>query len=330
MARINVAVLRGGPSAEYEPSLKTGGAVLEYLPDDKYALHDILIDKTGQWHKNGIQVNESTVLQNTDIVFNALHGEYGEDGGVQRTLEKYGVPYTGSNATCSHICFDKARTHDALKNIPGIKMPEYARIKKSDVKDGDYTRVANDIFNAFGPPYIVKPLRGGSSIGVTISSTVQQLPQVLHDTLNEFNSVIVQQYVEGKEATCGIIENFRGEDYYALPPVEIAKTNNEKHFSYEKKYESDDHHMCPANLSEIEKRIIEEVSKRAHKTLGARHYSRSDFIVAPHGVYFLETNTLPALTKTSLLPTSLETIGSDTAEFLEHIIQEILKKKKRV
>src|SRR3989338_10160805 len=154
MARTVVGILRGGTSSEYNLSLKTGAVMLSALPEERYETKDILIDKAGMWHMRGIPADPVRALSHVDVVLNALHGGVGEDGTVQRMLERVGVPYAGSRALSSGLSMNKVRAREVLKNA-GIQM---ARAVSFSLENQMSTRdMAEAIFSAFGPPYVVKP-----------------------------------------------------------------------------------------------------------------------------------------------------------------------------
>jgi len=325
MSRISVGVLRGGPSNEYEVSLVTGAAVLEYLNEEKYDVKDILIDNKGIWHSRGLPVTPDRALQNVDVVFNAMHGEYGEGGAAQRILDTHRIPYTGSGVFGSALAMDKGRTKAHVGNLEGVKMPGHVILHLDDIKDS-MQDAAQRIFSQFGPSYIVKPLRGGSSLGILIAESVAALPGVLTQVFANTDSVIVEQFIRGKEGTCGVVENLRNEQLYSLPPVEILAQKKSGFWDYESKYDDEHELVCPGNFTETEKRIMQNAAKSVHQALGLNHYSRSDFIIAPSGIYFLEVNTLPGLTPTSLLPKSIDAVGMQFSDFLDHLLQLSLKK----
>ena len=324
MSRINVAVLRGGPSTEYDVSLASGGAVLQNLSEEKYDAKDILISRDGIWHSRGLEVSPDRALQNIDVAFVALHGEYGEDGTVQKILDAHGIPYTGSGVFSSAIAMNKGRARAHIGEIEGVLMPEYVVVRYDDVIDS-LQEAAQQVFAQFGPNYIVKPLRGGSSVGIQLADSVASLPGVLAEIFETTDAVIVEQFIRGKEGTCGVVENLREEELYSLPPVEILVPEGKMLFDYESKYDGETEHVCPANFTTSEKERIQDAARAVHKALNLEHYSRSDFIVAPSGIYFLEVNTLPELTPTSLLPRSLEAVGIQFPDFLDHLVTLALK-----
>ncbi len=321
MSKVRVAVLRGGPSSEYEISLKTGAAVLEHLPE-KYQGEDILISKNGDWHKDGGVISPLYVAHHYDVVWNALHGSYGEDGKVQHVLESLQVPFTGSKAYPSAAAMNKLVAKDYFRQH-GIRTPYAVHVEKS--ADADF--VAQEIFKKISPPWVVKPAASGSSLGITIARTLSQLVQGMHEAFTHCDSIFVEQYIKGREATCGVVDQFRGREHYALLPLEIIPPDNKEFFDYESKYDGTTEELCPGRFHEVTKRKIEELAVLIHTALGLRHYSRSDFIVTPRGIYALEVNTLPGLTTECPLPKALKAIGSSYAHFLDHVLTLALREK---
>ncbi|MDP2650393.1 MAG: hypothetical protein Q8P16_02400, partial [bacterium] len=275
MGRVNVAVLRGGPPGEYEVSLKTGGAVLKHLPEERYNVRDILIAKDGMWHSHGLPATPVRALAGIDVVFNALHGEYGEGGKVQRLLDSHHIPYTGSGVFGSSIAMDKARTRVHVGKIPGVKMPAHFVLRREEVED-DYSGAAARIFSRMGPPYVLKPLRGGSSVGIVIVRAIHELPRVLFEVFNGNSAVLVEEFIRGKEATCGVVEGLRNERLYKLPPIEVLVPEGADFWDYESKYDGITTEVCPGNFTSEEKQVIQDAAHTVHGALGLRHYSRSD------------------------------------------------------
>ncbi len=319
---MRVGVLRGGKSSEYEVSLRTGQSVLKHLPEH-YQAKDILIDKSGQWHLGGLPITPAQAARQVDVFFNAMHGEFGEDGQVQRLLEELSVPYTGSESAASALGMNK----EAAKNIfrqAGLKVPPGMVVEATS--GFDPVETAKLIFQKISPPWVVKPVDRGSSVGLAFARTVGELAQALADASAYSDALLVEHYLRGREATCGVVDGFRGQSTYALPPVEIRKPGAKSIWTYEDKYSGATEEICPATFPEAEKKLIEELSVKAHEALGLRHYSRSDFIITPHGIYLLETNSLPGLTAESLLPKALAAIGTSYADFLDHVIKLAVKK----
>ncbi|MDP1624998.1 MAG: D-alanine--D-alanine ligase [bacterium] len=323
--KIRVAVLRGGPSSEYEVSLKTGEEVLRHLPSDRYQGVDVFIDKSGVWHVHGIERKPADALNHVDVAFVALHGQFGEDGKIQRILEHLGIPYTGSQAFPSAIAMNKHLTKGALTRLKDkVKLAFHKIYNKEEVEN----KGAHVIFREVMMPAIVKPNASGSSHGVSLVRTYPELEAALSKALEHSDSVMVEELIEGREATCGVVEGFRGQSHYTLLPVEIIPHESADFFDYSAKYGGGTQEICPGNFTDETKRKIQEAAEAVHKELGLRHYSRSDFMVHPRrGVYFLEVNTLPGLTSESLLPKSVRAVGSTFPEFLDHVIQLSLKQR---
>ncbi len=332
---IRVGVIRGGVSPEYEVSLLTGANVISHLKSEKlkekYKPIDIFIDRNGVWHKNGLPVSFEKISEGVDVIWNALHGDYGEDGKVQQVLDHWKIPYTGSEAFPSALAYHKGLAKDQF-NFHNIKTPKHILLPvyQEDI-DGpfrDYAhKKAEEIFRKIPPPWIVKPFSGGSSVGIHVCKDNLSLLYALKDVALTGASVMVEELITGKEATVGVIEGFRGQKLYALPTIEIRIPKHKSHFDYGAKYNGESEEICPGNFKREEKDILEKVAKEIHEKLGLRHYSRSDFIVNPKkGIYALEVNTLPGLTDASLLPKGLEAVGATMPEFIDHILKKALNR----
>lgn len=324
MSRARVAVLRGGPSDEYDVSLRTGGAVLESLDSDEFEPLDIVITKNGEWLHDGRTRYPESIIPAVDVVFIALHGAYGEDGALQRALDRFGVPYTGSGAYASGLAMHKGFTKDHLKNT-NILLPHHYIIQNGDGISPH--RHAGHIREQFGPEYIIKPTCSGSSIGISLVSDTRILGDSIAEALTHESEIIVEEYIRGREVTCGVIERFRSHDLYALPVIEIVPPPSSQFFSHAVKYTGETQEICPASFSTSEKMQIEESAKSVHRELNLRQYSRADFIKAPNGLYFLEVNTLPGLTNESLFPKALSAVGSSHKEFVSHLIHDALAQR---
>jgi len=316
--KTRVGVLRGGPSPEYEVSLSTGRNILANLPEEYLPL-DIFISREGVWHDRGLERSPGKILQEVDVVINGLHGKYGEDGEVQRLMDHFGVPYTGSGALASAISMNKITSKKIYKNN-FLKTPLFTVILFEDL-----TREAiKEVYDNMISPFVVKPSSAGSSVGVYIVSSLPELEEAVIAAARYSPAVLVEEYIGGKEATCGIIEGFRNTDYYPLLPIEIRPKNS--FFDYDSKYsENGAEEICPGSFSDKEMEDIRNIAIAAHKALGLRHYSRSDFIIHPkRGIFILETNSLPGLTEKSLIPKALAAAGSNIKEFLSHLLSKVL------
>ncbi len=317
MSRSVVGVIRGGTSPEYDISLKTGTAMLRALPEDIYDVRDIFIDKQGLWHSRGMPVEPARALSNIDVALNALHGGIGEDGTVTRILERAGVPYTGSRPLSQALALNKARAR-AILTDNNIQMPCGYGFNHGQFRDTG--EISQFIFSKFAPPYIVKPATQGSSVGIRMAFTIIELPDVVGDVLDEYGSAIVEEYIDGEEASVGVIEDFRGEEFYVLPPAHVLYPE-EAPFLHFRHHTSDDlRHLVPASFSDVEKAALMDAARAAHKALGLSHYSRADFILTRRGPYLLEVDALPHLYEGSAFHQKLEAVGSSIKELLEHII----------
>lgn len=313
--KTRVGVLRGGLGTEYDVSLNTGGSVIGAIPKDKYDVFDVLITKDGEWHVNGLPFMKSKLADRFDVVFNALHGEYGEDGKVQRELDNFNVPYTGSKTFASALAMNKAISKHYFK-LGGLLTPEYVVIKNTD----DLRLSIAIAFERLSSPFIIKPLSAGSSVGVSIATELDDLQDQVIKLLREYKAVLIEEQIKGREVTCGVIDSMESSDPYPLSVIEIAIPDGTGFFCYEDKYGGTVKEICPANLLQSTAKKIQENAVRAHKALGMRHYSRSDFILSEHGLYVLETNSLPGLTEQSLLPKSLKVDGLELPEFLDYVL----------
>ena len=322
MTKTRVGVIRGGVGSEYEISFKTGSSVLKNIPQDKYSVFDVLITKDKQWHLNGFPITLAKLANNVDVIFNALHGEYGEDGTVQRELEQFGIPYTGSSAFSSAAAMNKAIAKYYFKQ-GGMMIPQSSVVKS----DEDIEVSALRIFRKMPGPYVVKPASSGSSIGVLIVNNFESLVGALKETLESYAMAIVEEHIRGREITCGVIDGMMSGEPYATLPVEIIPPEGSKFFNYEVKYSGDTLEVCPANLLSSTTKKIQEHAIRAHKSLGMRHYSRSDFILSKRGLYILETNSLPGLTQESLFPKALSSAGLELPEFFDYVLTLALEGK---
>lgn len=310
-----VGVLRGGPSREHEVSLKSGAAILANLPEDRFVSRDIYIDRQGVWHDRGRPTPPERILRQVDVVLNGLHGEYGEDGEVQKLLERFGVPYTGSDSFGSYLAMHKVMAKVRAQEA-GLLTPESHYIERAE----DIADAARDIIRTFHQPVVVKPVGWGSSVGVSVvgghAPVLAAIEKLFADGVS---AVLVEEYIRGREATVGVVEGLRGETLYVLPTIEILPPVD-GFFSYDAKYSGETREICPGNFSRVSTEELQRAAKVMHRALGLRHYSRSDFMVTPKGIYYLETNTLPGLTEQSLLPKSLKAVGVSFKDFLSHLV----------
>lgn len=294
------------------------------LPDDLFVTRDIYVDKQGVWHERGLPITPDRVLPFLDAAVICIHGAYGQDGEVQKILDRFNVPYTGPDPLhafhASHKVIAKEHAREA-----GILTPRYVFAQTPE----EASAAASEAVRSFHQPVIVKPVDSGSSVGVSVVGGYQPVYDAIQDLFNEgAHGVIVEELIRGTEATVGIVEGLRGEALYALPPVEIVPPDDHEFFSYEAKYSGRSREIAPGRFSRDIADELMETARTMHQTLGQRHYSRSDFIVSKKGIYFIELNTAPAvgMTDASVMPKSLASVGVKISDFATHLVDLVLRK----
>ena len=317
-----VAVLRGGPSSEYDISLQTGKGVLDVLANESCHVRDIIISRGGDWVVEGFKKTPEQALVGVDIVFIALHGAYGEDGTVQRILDRLGVPYTGSGAYASALAMNKALTKDFLQQH-GIKMAKHLKLTRDGT--ANVRQAVEKVSELFGPEYIVKPVAGGSSLHTQAAHGSLELTKALEEAFLHTDAVLVEERIRGREATVGVLDKYRGIEHYTMPVIEIVPPATADFFAADVKYTGETEEICPGRFSAPERDELLAAAQKVHQVMGLRHYSRSDFIVRPDGVYFLEVNTLPGLTAASLFPKAIDAVGGTYRELITHLVNLALK-----
>ncbi|MFA5933608.1 MAG: hypothetical protein WC795_00045 [Candidatus Paceibacterota bacterium] len=318
MPKIRVGVLRGGISPEYDVSLQTGGTILEHLVgelSDKYKPVDLLITKDGLWHMNGAPVSIEKIHQNVDVVWNALHGTYGEDGRAVAILRKFGIPYTGSDGMPAVSALHKGLAKEFFL-MHGIKTPLHETAiapigEFSDWEIHDIARAkAREIFAKIPPSWVIKSLKGGSPLGIIIAKTFTELEDTLFTLFKNKKDLIVEEFIEGRQITSGVIEHYRGQRHYALLPQDLSGEG------------------VISKFSSGEREEIENLAQKIHQAFGLRHYSRSKFIIHPRkGIYTIETKALPEITGNTAISHSLESVGATLHHFIDHVIKLALDKK---
>lgn len=312
---INVGVLRGGISNEHDISLLSGENILHNLDTEKYHPVDIILQSNGSWLVDGKVQEMSDILTGIDFAFNILHGKYGEDGTIQNILKKAQVPYSGAGATASREAFDKNTTRKIIQKI-GFNVPHGILIRSEQEVDA----VQDLTF-----PLIIKPAQGGSSVGVTIANTLDEYRFGLQIAFTQDHQVLVEEYISGREATVGVIDGLDGQPCIALPPIEIIPPPKATFFNREVKYNGDTSERF-STFDQTTTAQLQEQARIAHTVLSMKDYSRSDFIVSPIGIYFLETNNAAGVgfTTESLFPKMLRQEDIEISDFLTQVIQHNL------
>ena len=307
---LKIGILGGGPSVEHEVSLASGRNVLKYINRKKYKPHFLLFTKNKKLFWGKKQIPFPLGLKKFDVIFNALHGTFGEDGTLQKILDREGIKYTGSGARASALGMDKWASKRLFKKA-GLAVPQsklFVGLPHSHILE-----------NVKMWQIIVKPRSGGSSVGVTIARSAAELRNKLREILR-VDDAIVEEYLPGKEFTAGVLEY--GGKLRALPIVEIKPKAKYKFFDYEAKYKTGaSEEIVPAKISKILARKIQNAALCAHKAVGAKTYSRSDFMLHNGKPYILEINTLPGLTKNSLVPKAARAAGISFTQLIGIIIE---------
>ncbi|MDP1689050.1 MAG: D-alanine--D-alanine ligase [bacterium] len=329
MAKSKVAILMGGPSSEHEVSIKSGLNVLKNLDSKKYNAIPIFIDTRGYWlfpGKKEHPLGEPEAILNLErlgvkAVVIALHGEYGEDGGVQSVLQAAKIPFTGSRSNQSALAMHKVLAGNALSQS-GLLIPETFEIKQRDWKKKPQ-EILKSIYNNFGTNVVVKPTNRGSSVGVSVVSIVRgnllPLQTAIEHAFSISRHVIAQQYIKGREVTCGVMDITGHAE--ALLPTEIIPLGS-IFFDFKAKYGGNSKEVTPPkkmSLTVIKK--IEAIAITAHNALGLKGVTRTDMIVSnSNKIYVLEVNTIPGLTDTSLIPQQAQACGITFPKLLDLMI----------
>ena len=305
-----VGVLMGGPSTEREVSLKSGKAVCDSF--QKSGIQFVAIDIT----TDDVESNKRLIKSHgLDCVFLALHGRFGEDGQIQELLENLNIPYTGSGVLASKLAMDKVSSHRIFQAY-NLNVPKYAVVEKSTyerhrLNPGD-----------FSFPVVVKPATQGSSVGLTMVNTPDDLGRAIELGLSFDEKVLVEEFIKGREVTVRIL------DQKALPIVEILPKKGI--FDYEAKYQPGmTDYIVPAQLGEKLTLNLQKKALTAHKILGCFGCSRVDIILREDNVPFiLEVNTIPGFTKTSLLPKAALASGIDFSRLCNNLLRLAYEKTK--
>ncbi|OOM16361.1 D-alanine--D-alanine ligase [Clostridium saccharobutylicum] len=298
---MKVGVIMGGISSEREISLKSGNSILENINKEKYEIVPIVIDK-----KEDI-VNK---VNGIDFALLALHGQFGEDGTVQAVLQTLGIPYSGCGPLSSGMCMDKDVTKSILQ-AANIRTAPWINLNKDD-------EINFDQINNLGYPVVVKPTHGGSSVATFVVKEEKDIKNCIEEAFKWDDEVMIEKFIKGDEITCPVYGD-------KMLPVIAIKPKSE-FFDFASKYEDGG---AEEIVVELEKDLHVEVEKMAlatYRALKCQVYSRVDMIVTQEGIpYILEVNTLPGMTKNSLIPKSAAAINIGFAELIDMIIEDSMK-----
>ncbi len=299
-----IVLLKGGKSGEREISLLSGTACAQALREKGFDV--VEIDPA---ENDFIKKIEEV---DPDVIFIALHGRDGEDGCVQGMCEMMGIPYTGPGVLASALAMDKCKAK-TFYIASGLPTPHSITLFKGE----EYS--IEDIVGTVGEKCVVKPAREGSALGVSIVNMPSDLESAINNAFSHDDEILVERFVEGTEVTVAVLGNSEPE---ALPVIEIVPQESSDFYDFEAKYAAGGStHIIPARLSDEITQNCQRIALSAHKALGCRGVSRSDLIVDASGTcWLLETNTIPGMTETSLLPDAARKIGIEFNELCELLV----------
>jgi len=304
-----IGVLMGGPSTEREISLKSGKAVYEIL--NEMGLDVIAIDiKTDDIKENSFLMKSKKI----DCAFIALHGRFGEDGQIQTILDELKMPYTGSGVKASTLAMDKIASRKIFQEH-GLSVPGYIILERSSFNSNQV------VCSGLRLPWVVKPATHGSSIGLSIIDRSEDLDKALESAFSFDERILIEEYIEGRELTVGILED------RPLSVIEICP--KKRFFDFQAKYEHGmTEYIVPAQVDEDIARQVQETALLAHRLLGCFGLSRVDIMLSRSNIPFvLEVNTIPGLTLTSLLPKAANAEGIDFGQLCLILLKLAYEKK---
>lgn len=304
MEKLTIALLSGGISSEREVSISSGNQVYEALDHNKYDIirYDPKTDLP-QLVADAPKIDAALII---------LHGPFGEDGTVQGLLDLLEIPYQGSGVLGSAIGMNKLVSKH-LYEKSGLLVPPYVVIGKNDTLDADAC------VQRLGLPLVVKPVGSGSSVGISIVKSKDLLKEAVDKAFEQDSMVLIEAHIDGIELTGGVIGN---DPLEALPIIEIIPNESFDFFDYEAKYTAGaTNEICPARINDVMTQKAQEIAKTAHKALFCKGYSRTDVILKDQDMYVLETNTIPGMTATSLLPLAAGEAGIPFSQLLDRLIE---------
>lgn len=305
--KIRIAVLSGGWSKERSVSINSGKAVLGALDKGKYEIvsFDPKDDLNVLWQQR----------HELDLVFNVLHGKYGEDGRIQGLLEVFGIPFVGSGVLSSAMTMNKRVTKEVYRSV-GLRVPKDIILKKEPAVS------IGKIKDTLGTPIVIKPVSEGSSIGISIMENDRDILAGIEKAFQFDQEILLEEYVSGREITCAVL----GRNHLlTLPLVEIVPKEAHQFFDFDAKYTAGEtNEICPAQIDSELQNEASKMAQSAHKALQCRDWSRTDMIINNDIIYMLETNTIPGMTETSLVPLAARGKGWDLGQLLDRMISTCL------
>ncbi len=312
MKKLTIALLSGGISSERDVSLNSGNQVFNALDKEKY---DVI--------RYDPQTDISRLVADArriDAALIILHGAYGEDGTVQGLLDLLDIPYQGSGVIGSALAMNKLVSKQLYEKA-GLPVPPYIPVRSSDIVD------PKTVTARLGLPLMVKPVQGGSSIGMSVVRTEESLKPALEKASAYDDTLLIESYIKGIELTGGVIGN---EYLQALPLIEIIPDKAYEFFDYEAKYlPGMTREICPARIDDALAALAQTYAKTAHQALCCKGCSRTDMILKEREIYVLETNPIPGMTQTSLFPQAAKAAGMSFSQLLDRLIALSLEARRK-
>jgi D-alanine-D-alanine ligase len=301
---MKVAVLKGGRSLERGVSLRSGARVEDAL---ERLGHEVLPIDVGP------DLVKRLIAERPDVAFVAMHGVGGEDGTTQELLEILGIPFTGPGAAACARCMDKVLAKHAIEEAD-LPTPDWFAFNETAFRELGAADALGRLEENLGFPLVVKPSRGGSSLGVKFAASPAEVPQALVSAFSYDDRVLLERFVEGRELAVSIL----GDE--PLPVVEAILVEGDR-YDFEARYEiGRTRFVCPAELSAEEERAVTDAALATYKALGCTGFARIDVILGDRGPWLLEANAIPGLTDTSLLPQAAEAAGLSFEQLVERIL----------
>ncbi len=320
----NIAIVMGGFSSEVNISLTSGSVVYKHLDKEKFTSFRVHILKE-KWVALDAQENEYPIDKNNfsflmdgksiifDCVFNAIHGNPGENGVLLAYFDLVGIKHTSAPYYQMALTFNKRDTLSVVKEY-GVKTAISVYLNKGDVIHTD------EIIAKVGLPCFIKPNNAGSSYGISKAYSKEEILIGIEVAYKEDSAILIESFLDGTEVSVGVIE-YKGETK-VLPITEIVSEND--FFDYQAKYEGKSHEITPARISSEEQLKVETIAKKVYKVLNMSGFSRSEYILVNGEPHFLEINTVPGLTEASILPQQAQAAGISLAELFESAIEAAL------
>ena len=319
----NIAIVMGGYSSEAEISLKSGDVVYNSLDANKYALYKVYIFKD-RWFvkldaqeykidKDDFSFVKKDIKVNFDCVFNAIHGNPGENGALVAYFDLLGIKHTSAPFYQMSLTFNKRDTLSVVKEY-GIQTANSYYMHQRDKIN------TVNIIKKVGLPCFVKPNRSGSSFGISKVYKEENLEDAILKACKEDEEILIESFLDGKEVSVGVIE-YQGK-IEVLPITEIVSEND--FFDYEAKYKGKSKEITPARISDVEKKKVINTARKVYRVLNMSGFSRSEFILVDGEPYFLEINTVPGMTEESLLPQQAKEASISLTDLFDNAIQMAL------